>query len=34
MRNVYRISVGIPGRPVFRNPSLIVRIILKCVVKR
>jgi len=34
MRNVYRILVGILGRPVFRNLSLDVRIILKWVVKR
>lgn len=34
MRNVYKILVGILGRPVFRNPSLVVRIILKWDVKR
>jgi hypothetical protein len=34
MRNVFRILVGILGRPIFRNLSLVVRIILKWVAKR
>lgn len=34
MRNVYRIVVGIIGRLVFRNLSLVMRIVLKFVVKR